>query len=720
MQSVQRPDVAEPKSIVPVSVTKISEVWKHPATIELNNFKYKSLSNWSYNTAVGCSHGCRFCYVPSTSANKQVGPLKDLGVGDPDADWGNYVMVREWDEKKFLAKLKAAENTLRANLNRDGNRAVMFCSTTDPYQVIRNADPAKQKALQKAHEELVRIALQLTLDKSTLNVRILTRSPLAKKDFELMKKFGPRLLFGMSLPTLNDKLARIYEPNAPGPDQRLKTLQEAKTAGLHVFVAVAPTYPECDKDDLRATLTAVKDLEPVTIFHEPINIRAENVARIEAHAKSLGISLKTDVFASPAAQKKYALEQLKLVERIAAEVGVSDRLHLWPDKSLGIHKDNAKGKELSADDVWLNKWWDRVSEWPAVPVKPAVVPNLTGFSIRRPEEVLAMEFKPEDRFLENGVFAKGQPLTILGPAGLGKSRFVLQLAADSILGRDFLGMKMNAKKLKWLVLQTENSNYRLKKDLGALKQWVGEEGWPVIDQNLILHTLENSTDSLVGLKNPKVADKICDVIKHQQPDVVVFDPLVSFATGNLNSDPGMIATFSAIVETVKKGRFDASTVILHHTLTGQKGAMSAVGVDRNSYGRGSKMLHARTRGQINLSSRDSGANQRLLISCGKNSDGPDFDPIGIRLNPANMILTVDPDFNLAAWQEETGISSKPPKAFTSQDVAALLRKTPMKRSELVAKIVETEGCSKSTAYTLVTKAFGSTIEKGEGAVLRPK
>ena len=47
---------------------------------------------------------------------------------------------------------------------------------------------------------------------------------------------------------------------------------------------MAPTYPECDEADLRATLKAVAELEPITIFHEPINIRAENVARIEAQA----------------------------------------------------------------------------------------------------------------------------------------------------------------------------------------------------------------------------------------------------------------------------------------------------------------------------------------------------------------------------------------------------------------------------------------------------
>src|SRR5204863_5713365 len=123
---------------------------------------------------------------------------------------------------KFLASLRSAEDTPRSKLKRDGNRAVIYCSTTDPYQV--------------------------------------------------------------------------YEPKAPAPSQRLATLRAAKQANLHVYVAVAPTYPECDETDLRATLKAIADLEPITIFHEPINVRAENVARMKAQANALGVSLKTEVF----------------------------------------------------------------------------------------------------------------------------------------------------------------------------------------------------------------------------------------------------------------------------------------------------------------------------------------------------------------------------------------------------------------------------------------
>ena len=347
--------------------------WEHPALIQQNNFVHKSLSNWCFNVAVGCGHGCRFCYVPSAATIK-IGPkLQQYGVQDPDAEWGDYVLLRRWDERKFLASLDQAEKTRPEQLNPDGNRAIIYCSTTDPYQVFRSNDPGLRAQLAQSAEHLVRRSLELIRDRSTLRVRILTRSPLARRDFDLFKSFGPRLLFGMSLPTLRNDLSRVYEPKAPSPTQRLATLQAAKAAGLNVYVAVAPTYPECDETDLRATLKAAAQLKPVTIFHEPINIRAENVERIKTQAENLNVPLKSEVFATRETWKDYALQSFKLVHQLAKEIGVNTQLHLWPDKSLGSAWVIQSMPRPEAYQKWLQRIWDRISDWPTtgpVPRKP--------------------------------------------------------------------------------------------------------------------------------------------------------------------------------------------------------------------------------------------------------------------------------------------------------------------------------------------------------------
>jgi DNA repair photolyase len=359
-QSPEQPPLMETSPKTPIGM------WFSPAVIAENNFIYKSLSNWAFNVAVGCSHACRFCYVPSSTTIKQGPKLSEYGVKDPDVEWGNYVLLRPWVEERFLASLRVAENTPHSKLKRDGNRAVMYCSTTDPYQVIHHPEPESQKMLSQHSRYLVRRSLELIRDKSSLNVRILTRSPLARADFDLFKSFGPRLLFGMSLPTLQNDLSKIYEPRAPAPTQRLAALRTARDAGLNVYVAMAPTYPECDEEDLRATLRAVAEVAPVTIFHEPINIRAENVERIVAQARSLGIRLKTEVFSTREQWENYAVHSLQTVDRLAEELGLSHKLHLWPDKSLGnssIANRMTKPREYLQ---WLMKYWGRISEWPQI------------------------------------------------------------------------------------------------------------------------------------------------------------------------------------------------------------------------------------------------------------------------------------------------------------------------------------------------------------------
>ena len=339
-------------------------LWSSPAVIAPNNFIYKSLSNWAFNIAVGCSHACRFCYVPSASTIKMEAKLAEYGVKDADVEWGDYVLLRPWDDRKFLSSLRSAEETPRSQLKPDGNRAVIYCSTTDPYQVIRHPDAQRQREFAEHARFVVRRSLELIRDQSTLNVRILTRSPLARADFDLFKSFGKRLVFGMSLPTLRNDLAKVYEPRAPAPSQRLAALHAAKEAGLHVYVAVAPTYPECDEADLRATLKAVKELKPITIFHEPINIRAENVARIDSQADALGISLRTEVFATREAWQDYAIESLGTVNRLAKELGLESRLHLWPDKSLGSASLVSRMAKPEHFTKRLQHWWTRISEWP--------------------------------------------------------------------------------------------------------------------------------------------------------------------------------------------------------------------------------------------------------------------------------------------------------------------------------------------------------------------
>jgi hypothetical protein len=123
----------------------------NPAVIAPNNFKFKSLSDWSYNIAMGCRHGCTFVMsqIPLPSSKKPTlkkfrglflsnGLTRDYLVNIGQIIIGGaFAYVKDWNENAFRASLRKAQKAKdEGNLTPDGNSAIMFCTTTDPYQAL--------------------------------------------------------------------------------------------------------------------------------------------------------------------------------------------------------------------------------------------------------------------------------------------------------------------------------------------------------------------------------------------------------------------------------------------------------------------------------------------------------------------------------------------------------------------------------------------------------
>jgi hypothetical protein len=130
---------------------------------------------------------------------------------------------------------------------------------------------------------------------------------------------------------------------------------------------------------MKATLKVIATLKPITIFHEPINLRADNVGRIDSHAQKLNAAGKLRVkFRAGTFNddnlNAYQLWQLQTVERLAGELGLAEVLKLWPDTTLAVSKNwelamRESGQLISnrafeAHREWCQKWWNLVSDWP--------------------------------------------------------------------------------------------------------------------------------------------------------------------------------------------------------------------------------------------------------------------------------------------------------------------------------------------------------------------
>jgi hypothetical protein len=326
-------------------------------------------------------------------------------------------------------------------------------------------------------------------------------------------------------------------------------------------------------------------------------------------------------------------------------------------------------------------------------------------SVRTPSQILAMQFPETDKYLPNGIFAKGQPLGMVGPAGVGKSRLLMQLAVCTITGLPFLGWPVKKQDIKWLIVQTENGNARLQGDLQSMCAWVGENSWQDVERNLRLHTIETEHDSFLNLDDNSNAILIDGAIYEHKPDIVAFDPLNAFSSGSLNTDGGMLQTCRRLHKLATMRNPDATIIILHHALAGKQGIRKAVGYDSGAYGRGSKAFAQWVRGQINIAPASETDNTKLVIGCGKNSNGPGFEPFGVMLDPKAMVYVVDPDFDLSAWQASIGIASTiMPRKLTVAAVADIVGPLPMSKGKLAELIMAEYAVAKSRAYEVISQA----------------
>jgi len=329
-------------------------------------------------------------------------------------------------------------------------------------------------------------------------------------------------------------------------------------------------------------------------------------------------------------------------------------------------------------------------------------------TMRSPDEILAMQFDDSDIILGDRLLADGQPLVIAGQGGAGKTRFVLQLVACIVAKRKFLALETGKPALRWLILQTENSNRRLQSDLARLKSWLADD-WQRFTDQVTIHTLENDTDGFVSLESLENQNAIQAAIEATAPDVIVIDPLNDFAAGDLNKDVDMKVTLQTLSRLCRRGNPHRAIILVHHALTGRGGAVKATGYDRSSFARNSKTLHAWARGQINLAPVDPDSNERLIVACGKCSNGREFPTFAIRLNPDTLIYECDPTVDVSQWERDVAGQSDRGPLMTPERVAELCQPL-TKKPDLAKAIMADCGCAKGSAYRYITRATGRTIK----------
>jgi DNA repair photolyase len=80
-----------------------------------------------------------------------------------------------------------------------------------------------------------------TLARSCCRIQIITKSTLVARDADILRE-APATV-ALTITSDNDNIARILEPNAPKPSERLKTIETLTRQGIPVSVRIDPIIP---------------------------------------------------------------------------------------------------------------------------------------------------------------------------------------------------------------------------------------------------------------------------------------------------------------------------------------------------------------------------------------------------------------------------------------------------------------------------------------------
>ena len=279
-------------------------------------------------------------------------------------------------------------------------------------------------------------------------------------------------------------------------------------------------------------------------------------------------------------------------------------------------------------------------------VEAAHPASASRFTMRSGREILASAETGGDSYLGDRMLAAGEPALLLGAAGIEKSWLVLQQCICMITGRDFLGLKTHARGRRWLILQTGNSNRRIQTVLKGMVRGLdlSKDEFDLLDRCLLIHTLDTEDDGFVRLDVQEEFKEVQTLITDCNPDFVVFDPLDSFSTRELDASADMRAVCCLITRAVKRGNPNRVPIVVHHAVTEQVGATKAVEWERGWFGPSLKALYGWAHSAFSLSQRDRADSTKLLLECSKNLNGAPFPPIGVKFIEENYLFEIDPSF----------------------------------------------------------------------------
>ena len=205
----------------------------------------------TFNPYTGCDHQCIYCYASSYIPNfSDCRPKKDL-----------------------LATLKREA----AKLN---GETISIANSSDPYPRV------------EISEGLTRRCLEI-LAESNCKLQIITKSNVVVRDDDLLTKIPSTV--ALTITTDDDNIAKLLEPHAPPPSQRLRAAQDLIKKDIPVSVRIDPIIPFVNDQPQKL----IADLASIGVKHltcSTYKAKADNWVRLSQAMPQVAEKLKLFYF----------------------------------------------------------------------------------------------------------------------------------------------------------------------------------------------------------------------------------------------------------------------------------------------------------------------------------------------------------------------------------------------------------------------------------------
>jgi len=205
------------------------------------------LDNYSVNPYQLCQFNCVYCYIHGSKYGENM-------------------------SKRLAVKINAPtvlEKELQRRARRKEYGFIALSSATEPWMYVEK------------RYEITRRCLEV-IAKFKFPVHCLTKSTLILRDLDILEEINKNailpedlkgklncgILITISLSTLDEDIAKIFEPGAPKPKDRLNVLQRIKDEGFQAGIAYIPILPfiSDDNEQLEEMICTAKDCNADYVF----------------------------------------------------------------------------------------------------------------------------------------------------------------------------------------------------------------------------------------------------------------------------------------------------------------------------------------------------------------------------------------------------------------------------------------------------------------------